>query len=140
MVALRFEIQGEEDIRKQLELKTPKEAKSILRRTMVGLAKGVRDDARVRAPQATRTLRKAIVHKRDRGTKNSVEASVWVKHGRGVKHSAFYWRFVEWGAKQAAGTPFLTPAFVRGRAVFNKFFRAEFFKQLVKKIKKSGSK
>lgn len=138
MVAIRIEVTGIKEIEDQLNNRLPKESKAILRRTMVRLARDVRDDARIRARQRTRTLRKAIVHKRDRGRKGSIEASVWVRHGRAVKHSAFYWRFIEWGTSHHSATPFLTPAFERGRANFRKFFRTEFFRQLARQIKKRG--
>lgn len=136
MVALKIEVSGDKDIEKILRSFAPKAAKNILRRTVLSMAKGIRDDARRQVLTRTRTLKKATIHKRDRGKRGSIEASVWVKHGRGVKHSAFYWRFVEWGAKQAPGKPFLTPAFERGRQTFKRYFRTIFFAQLAKQIAK----
>ena len=121
--AIEFEVDGLDDVKKSLTDLIPKEAKAILRRTMGGLAADIRDDARRRAPERRRVLKKAIKSKRDRGTKTSFESSVRVTHGRGVRNDAFYWHMVEWGTFRTSTKPFLTPAFVRGRANFSKFFQ-----------------
>lgn len=137
---LAVEVENEEEIKKILTQIAPKEAKRIIRRTMTKSAAEIRNIARSRVRTRTRTLNKAIVSKRDRGTKTSFESSVWVKHGRGVNHSAFYWRFQEWGTRAKSGQPFLTPAFVKGKQQFFRFFKTVFFRELIKEMKKRGAR
>jgi HK97 gp10 family phage protein len=123
-------------VKKQFEDFTPNESKAILRRTTAGIAADVRDKMRAAVPVRTRTLKKAIVSKRLRGGRDSVEAGVQITHGRSAKHDAFYWRFVEFGTQNMEAQPFITPAYEEMRVSYRKIFKKEFLEQLQKQLAK----
>src|SRR5690606_12363452 len=125
-------------VRKQLKDFTPRESKAILRRTTAGIAADVRDKMRAAVPVRTRTLKKAIVSKRLRGSKDSVEAGVQITHGRSAKHDAFYWRFVEFGTQHHAAQPFVTPDYEEMRVNYRKIFKREFLGQVKKQLAKQA--
>jgi len=86
------EVIGAKFVEEQLAGFLPRESKNILRRTVVKIAAGVRNDIRRNAPKNEGTLRKAIKSKRNRGHKNTVEASVFIAKGKGQKHDGWYWQ------------------------------------------------
>jgi len=92
-------IEGIEDLKKTLGDFLPREANNILRRTITKVAANIRNDMRQAAPKDQGVLRRAIVSRRERGTPDSVEAGVYITHGKGQKNDAWYWHFVEWGTE-----------------------------------------
>lgn len=91
MSGIKVSISGADQVRDILRNIAPNEAKNLMRATVVDMAKQAARDARENAPKDSGNLASAIGHKRDRGTRGTVSASV------GVAKSAFYWRFLEYG-------------------------------------------
>ena len=131
---IEFKLEGLEEVQDALSSVAPKEARRVLQRTVASIAKSVRTDARAAAPVRTRRLRKAIKSKRDKGARDSLEASVRVdKRG-------FYWRFLEFGTKQQSARPFLLPALERARARLTTTFQQEFWVQFKRELEKKAKK
>lgn len=84
-------IRGIEDVNRVLRQVGPREGKNLLRATLTEIAKQLATDVRANSPDDTGLLDKVTKHKRGKGTRTTVNASVEI--GR----SAFYWRFLEFG-------------------------------------------
>lgn len=123
-------------VREQLEGFLPRETTAVLRRTTARIAARLRDEMRASAPVRTGTLRKAIVSQRERGTRDSIEASVSITHGGDARHDAFYWHMVEFGTPSSPARPFLTPAVEAARAGFRSELEHELDHQVVKQLEK----
>lgn len=87
------EIRGIEDVKATLLELTPKEARNIMRGTVVELAKGLAEDARQNAPRGKGDVAAGIGHKRARGKRDILKAEV-VANTNGT---SFHWRFREYG-------------------------------------------
>lgn len=133
-------VEGMEFLREQLEGFLPRESIAILRRTTVRIAASVRDGIRERAPVLTKTLRKAIVSKRDRGTRDSVEASVLITKGKQAKHDAFYWHMVEFGTQHSAPQPFITPVVEQARSTYREDIARELNTQVLKQLEQRAKR
>lgn len=129
-------IEGMEFLRDQLEQFMPRESTAILRRTVTRVAATIRNDIRKNAPKDTGTLRKAVQSKRNRGTRDRIEASVVITKGSGAKHDAWYWHLVEFGTQWVQARPFVVPAFQRARASYRQLFEREFLQQIAKQLEK----
>lgn len=84
-------ITGLADLNAVLNAVAPREAKNLLRATVLDIAKQLAVGARGSMPEDTGDMIAATKAKRDRGTRDSIEASVV------VGKDAFYWRFLEYG-------------------------------------------
>jgi HK97 gp10 family phage protein len=84
-------IRGMEDVRRTLTELGPREAKNLMRVTVTAMAQDFAKDAEPRMPVESGDLAGNIFHKRERGTRNTLAASVR------VASKAFYWRFLEYG-------------------------------------------
>lgn len=133
-------IQGMDFVRDQLEGFLPRESVAILRRTTVKIAANVRNDMRRNAPRRDGTLRRAIVSKRRRGTRDSIEAGVFITRGREAKHDAFYWYFVEYGTQHSVAKPFAAPAVERARASYRSDISKEVDRQVIKQLEKRAKR
>lgn len=71
----------------------PREAKNLMRSTVVEIAKHLATDAKDFSPTDEGDLRRGIKHKRARGTKDVLAAEV-VANADG---KSFHWRFREYG-------------------------------------------
>lgn len=129
-------IEGMQQLQETLGKVAPREGKRILNRTVTRIAAEMRKDARSRAPRRDGTLRKAIKSKRDRGSRDRVEASLRVTHGKNAKYDAFYWHFVEFGTAKQSPAPFITPAMENARARLKSNFHRHFFEQFQKEMQK----
>lgn len=151
-------IDGLPETRSILGVLGPRAAKNIARRVVVGIARDARDRMRRRVPKRTRTLQRAIRHKRLRGKPDFAEAAVFITHGPGARHDAYYWHFVEYGTvphfgrianlgkpglereiRPHAGTtakPFIVPTVVEMRAELPGIYLREFGRQLEKELVK----
>jgi len=100
----------------------PRIARNTLRRSVSSAAVVIRNEARAKAPVDTGEMKKDIMIKRERDSKDQMSArySVFVRSGkksrlagkkRDVNRDSFYWRFVEFGTSKMAAKPFLRPAF-----------------------------
>lgn len=154
-------VDGIPEVRKVLREVGPRAATNIARRVVVGIAAEVRDRMRARAPKRTRTLQRAIRHRRRRGKPGFADAAVFITHGPGAKHDAFYWHFVEFGtaasparivnrgkpdqraipAKPAVPPkPFIKPVVVEMRGELPGIYLREFGRQLEKELVKVAKK
>ncbi len=129
-------VQGMEFVRSQLEQFLPREVTAILRRSTSTIAASVRNDIRRHAPRHTGTLRRAVVSKRRRGSRDRIEAAVFITHGTGARHRAFYWHFVELGTLHTPAKPFVAPAVERARSTYRKDIGDEVGRQVVKQLEK----
>ena len=127
-------VEGLPFVRRQLEDFLPKEARAILRRATLKIASRVRNDIRAAAPRVSGRLRKAIVSKRAGGSRDVPSAEVRITQGRGAKHDAFYWRFVEYGTKTAAAHPFIAPVVARLGPMYPKLLESEIGAQIVRQL------
>lgn len=84
-------ITGIADINNVLAQIAPREAKNLMRAVVADIAKKLAKDGAAHVPVEEGILKAEVFHKRDRGDKETVAASVRV----GKK--AFYWRFLEYG-------------------------------------------
>lgn len=84
-------IEGMEDVRRTLTELGPREAKNLMRVTVKAMAKDFAKDSEQRIPVDQGDLASSIFSKRERGTKDTLAASVL------VAKEAFYWRFLEYG-------------------------------------------
>jgi Bacteriophage HK97-gp10, putative tail-component len=90
-VNLDVTITGIADVNRTLRIIAPNEAKNILRATIFELAKDFAKDAAQRVPKDQGVLAGAVKAKRERGTRDTLAATVR------VGKQAFYWRFLEYG-------------------------------------------
>lgn len=127
-------------VRTQLKEFLPRESVAILRRSTVKIAARVRNDMRRNAPRDEGTLRRAIVSKRQRGTRDSIEAAVWITKGPGSKWDAYYWHMVEYGTQHSAAKPFAGPAAERARSTYRKDIGEEVDRQVIKQLEKRAKR
>jgi len=133
-------VQGMDFVKDQLTGFLPREATAILRRATTKIAANLRNEIRRAAPRRTGTLRKAIVSKKRRGTRDSIEASIYITKGNEAKHDAFYWHMVEYGTPTAAAKPFVGPATEAARATYKKDIGEEVGRQVVKQLEKRAKR
>lgn len=88
---MKVSVKGISDINHVLETIAPREAKNLMRAVVYDMASQLAEDAKVFSPDDTGNLDRSTKPRRERGTRNTVEATVRVA-GR-----AFYWRFLEYG-------------------------------------------
>lgn len=88
---MTIKVIGIEDIAKTLTELAPKQAQSIMRNTVQGVAQQMAKDARKDMPVESGALRKATRAKRERALPGKVSSTVR------VNQKAFYWRFLEYG-------------------------------------------
>lgn len=129
-------IEGIEDLKKTLGDFLPREANNILRRTITKVAAGIRNDMRQAAPKDEGVLRRAIISRRSRGTPNTVEAGIYITHGKGQKNDAWYWHFVEWDTVDTRAQPFIKPTVEKWRPKISATFRNELRPQIEREIAK----
>lgn len=87
---MSVEITGLADLNAVLNAVAPREAKNLLRATVLDIAKQLATEAKGSMPEDSGDMIAGTKAKRDRGTRDSIEASV-------VVNGAFYWRFLEYG-------------------------------------------
>lgn len=114
----------------------PREATNVGRRTLVSIARQIRDDIRGRAPAAEGTLRRAIRSGREKAPPLKAEAGVRVTHGSGVKNDAFYWRFLEFGTQKLAARPYIMPTITEWRQKISVIFAQEWWSQVQREVAK----
>lgn len=84
-------ITGMDDVRRTLTELGPREAKNLMRVTVFAVAKDFAEEAKGRMPSDTGDMIDATGAKRERGTRDTLAATVR------VASKAFYWRFLEYG-------------------------------------------
>ncbi|NIQ01589.1 MAG: hypothetical protein GWM98_15390 [Nitrospinaceae bacterium] len=92
------EIEGIDEIAEVLKTVVPKEANNLLRATVDGVAGEIRKKARANArTHGLRTISKAIKSRRKKSPPGKPVSQVFVEHGAGAKHDAWFWHFHEFG-------------------------------------------
>lgn len=127
---------GMDFVTEQLTGFLPREMVAVMRRTMTKIAANIRKDIKSHAPVRFGTLRRAVVSKRKRGTRDSIEAAVYITKGSGAKNDAFYWHMVEYGTQHSAAKPFIGPAIERAKATYRKDVADEVDRQVIKQLEK----
>ena len=84
-------IRGIADVNRVLQTIAPNEARNLMRATVFDVAKDFAKEGADRAPKDQGVLAGAVKAKRERGTRNTIAATVR------VAPQAFYWRFLEYG-------------------------------------------
>jgi HK97 gp10 family phage protein len=130
-------IEGLEELTATLRL-LPKEALNIARNATHAVAGEVRKEIRNAAPSNSGTLRKAIVAKRNKIERGAVSSDVIVTTGRGARHDAFYWRFIEYGTVKLRAVPFVVPTIENMRALLPALFQKHFGLKLEKAMAKKA--
>ena len=145
----QFDSDDVRSARNILEQLAPRVAFNLSRSTTHGVATTIVRNARSRAPVGDNgTLRKAIVAKRARlKSRTEVASDVLIQKGRGAKHDAWYWRFVEFGTGGGKGShipllkfenqtpfsnaqPFMFPAINEMRPKIPQIWREQFGKKM----------
>ncbi len=88
---LDVNIRGIADVNRVLTTIAPNEARNLMRVTVFEIAKDFAKEGADRAPKDDGVLAASVKAKRERGTRNSIAATVR------VAPQAFYWRFLEYG-------------------------------------------
>lgn len=135
-----LEIEGLEELKDTLGDFLPREANNILRRTITKVAANIRDDMRKEAPKDEGVLRKAITSRRNRGTPDSIEAGVYITHGKKVRNSAWYWHFLEYGTVNHPADPFIYPTAEEWRGKISDSFRHELGPQIEREVEKRAKR
>lgn len=86
-----MDIRGADDIDRLLNQIAPRQATNIMRATIHGIAGTIRDDAKRFMPVDEGDMRRGTKTKRERAVRGQLLSTVR------VAHSAFYWRFLEYG-------------------------------------------
>ena len=137
---MTMQVIGIEEVDRILNEVSPRHARNLMRNTIHGVASEINRQARKNAPKDTGTLKKALKAKRKKSHPNQPISEVVVEHGGGVRHDAFYWRFVEHGTVNRAATPFIKPAEEAVRANLAQIIREQFGKKLESALKREARK
>jgi HK97 gp10 family phage protein len=124
-------IDGLKELDRALQQLPDRIASNGLRASVYAGAKVVRDEAKLRAPKAAKslgpdqpppgTLKRSVIMKQIRELSGQDRQTFFVTVRHGKKHrkqgkkgnlsqDAWYWRFIEFGTRKMAARPFLRPA------------------------------
>ena len=135
-----LEVEGAKELNRTLADIMPAEARRIARRSVVAVAKKVRDTARQNAPRAGGTLRKAIRSAKRKAGRDEANAAVHVTTGNEARNDAFYWFFVEFGTRKQAAQPFIQPTIKEWEPKAPSAFADEWWGQFQKEMEKRARK
>jgi len=135
---VKIEIRGDRDVIELLEVIAPREAASLVRATVRAVAAEVRDDARAAVPVKSGTLSKAIMVRGRRTKRGLIRADVSVTRGKGARHDAFYWRFLEYGTVHIPEMAIFRRAAEAFRPNLVPVFRAQFGRKLEAVLKRKA--
>lgn len=134
-------IEGLDELSETLLDITPREANALLKKVCLGIAEGVADKIRERAPVRTGNLRAAIVAVQGKQKRNFPSAEVRITHGsKALEHDAFYWYFVEFGTVKMRAEPFIVPAVEQARPGVAQAFREGVGTKLEETLAKKAKK
>jgi HK97 gp10 family phage protein len=111
-------LEGYDDLFKLLGQLPERLAKNAMTGAPTAAAKLVRDEIRVNARARfplSRTLVRAIKHRRASTKGDDLRAFVFVERGTGAQYDAFYWRFLEYGTVKMGAKPFVRPGIDNSR-------------------------
>lgn len=133
-------VEGQREIENTLRKLAPRESRNIMRRTVVRIARLVRDDVRAAArsvvQRRTGNLFKAIRSKRERGKPDVFEASVTIHLKHDGKPKAPHWHFIEFGTVKQRPRPFIAPTLKEWEPRIPRVYREEYGKQLERELAK----
>jgi HK97 gp10 family phage protein len=132
-----MKIEGVEDIQKAFNVLLPRQAQNLMRSTVHGVAKIVRDDSREFAPEDEGVLKQEIFHRREKSHPDKPVSVVY------VGDRAFYWRFPHYGtggANPIPENPFFWRAIEKTRMNIKQIFIEEFGKKLEAFAKREAKK
>lgn len=136
-----IKIDGLPEVHQLLAQVAPREARNLNRAAIHAVAGEIRDEAKVRAPVDTRTLKRALkaIRRRPRDPDKPF-SDVRVEEGTSARHDAWYWHFLEYGTVKQPARPFIGPAIadIRPRivGVYKKHFGAKLEASLRRKARK----
>lgn len=134
-VSSGIKIEGLDDLQELFDGLILKEAQNLNRAAIHAVASQIAKDAKAGAPVDSGGMRKAIkAHRRRAKDANQPVSEVRVAKG------SFYWRFVEYGTKEAPARPFFLPAISAARANIKSIYREMVGKKLAQKIKRDAKK
>lgn len=133
-------IEGLDEYVKMATKLSPRGASAVAKSAVQAVASKARNIMRKKTPKADGTLRKAIVSKRRRGTPTEAVSEVRITHGKGTKHDAWYWHFLEFGTVKQSPKPYIMPTVEEIRSQIPALFREEFGKKLEKRLEKEARK
>jgi HK97 gp10 family phage protein len=127
-------IEGLEELHDVLLEVAPREARTILQKTVDGIAAHIADRLRARAPVRKGKLRAAIYSARAKAKSGKPAADVR------IKADGFYWHFVEFGTVHARARPFIVPTVESERVRAAEKFKEDFGPQYAKALERKARK
>lgn len=133
-------VEGMEDLRKTLGVVLPREARNILRRATLDIARDASIRVKAAAPVKSGNLRRSIKHKRAKGTSNMVESSVSADRSGSRTGRGYHSHLVEFGYVHSKsgnfvpGRPFIVPTVEQMRPEIPSLYRERLGVQLEKEM------
>jgi len=116
--AASLELEGFDEMFKLLGKLPERLAKNAMNGAPTAAAQLVRDEIRMNARARfplSRTIVRAIKHRRASARGDDLRAFVFVERGTGAQYDAFYWRFLEYGTVKMSAKPFVRPGIDNSR-------------------------
>ena len=139
-MAAGLKVEGMRELRKTLTQVSPAEARRIARRTVTAIARGVRDDARKRAPVDTGDLKRAVKSRQTRGERDEAAAQVWADRSGGRTGRAYHWHLLEFGTEKMPAQPFLNPTIEEWRSNMPGIYRRQWYTEYAREMEKRARK
>ncbi len=132
----RLDLIGFEDLLKTLEDTAPRVADNLARATVHDIASRMAKEVKASAPYRTGQLKKAVYAKRHRPKKNGRFASSVRMRAINKREdsNAFYWKFIEFGTRFRAATPFVLPIKLRFMSAMPQIYQESFGRKLEQSI------
>jgi HK97 gp10 family phage protein len=138
---MSIRIDGIDEIEDILGSLAPRVARNVNRSAIHAVANEIRNEAKIKAPRQTGTLKKGIKSRRRRPRNpDKPYSDVYVTAGKNVRNDAFYWRFVEYGTQTQAPRPFFQPAIASVRPRVKGLYRRYFFEKLQARLAREAKK
>lgn len=113
MNKLTLDFEGLPALEQELALLSRSEGRTVMRRSARAGARVIQKEAQRRAKKRSGKLRRNIAVANGESTNTRATAGVTVREEGKASNArnAFYWRFVEFGTRNAPAAPFIRPAF-----------------------------
>jgi hypothetical protein len=106
---LTIQLDGLEEMADILREAAPAEARRIMKRTIYGVGRQVRDEIRSATPVFTGNLKRAIKFQTSRGSKDLVSGRVYADRSGGRSGKGYHYGLVEYGTVKMAARRFARP-------------------------------
>lgn len=130
-----IQLDGLEELQQMLGEIAPNQARNILRGSVFGIARNIRDRMRTRVKKDSHAVEKSIYAVRRRGKPNFPIAEVRL---RGTPHS--HALMLEFGTSKTKAQPYITPSVEESRPGIPGYMREDFGKRLEKALEKQAKK